>query len=265
MTSHNATEACLLRIGQVRAEPVKGDLNANFRTLTNLLERTDNGSCDVIVTSECFLDGYISTEEHVTADDLRDYAIDPAIDPRVATLADHARRLNAWIIFGCLRREGDAIFNTALVINRNGAIVGSYDKTHCQRHDRKHAPGAGLPVFDSEFGRFGVLICADRRWPETVRSLALQGARVIFNPTYGMACDLNLAMMRTRAYESEVFIAFTHPRQSLVTDPAGNVLCDERQPGPALAVTAINLADVDAARLSPSAHLRDRRPDIYTL
>ena len=65
-------------------------------------------------------------------------------------------------------------------------MVGSYDKTHCQNTDAKYLEGRSLPVFQSDFGTFGVMICADRRWPETVRTLAAKGARVIFNPTYGM-------------------------------------------------------------------------------
>jgi hypothetical protein len=71
--------------------------------------------------------------------------------------------------------------------------------------------------------------------------------------------------MRTRAFESEVFIAFTHPRQSLLTGPGGRVHCDQRKPHPPIACTCIDLAEADAARSTPSAHLRDRRGDLYQL
>ena len=98
---------------------------------------------------------------------------------------------------------------------------------HCQTHDLKYTAGGSLPVFGADFGPFGVLICADRRWPETVRTLALKGARVIFNPTYGMHDERNLHMMQTRSYESELFIAFTHPQQALLTAPTGQVICNE--------------------------------------
>ena len=91
-------------------------------------------------------------------------------------------------------------------------------------HDFKYTPGKNLHAYESDFGSFGVMICADRRWPETARTLTLQGARVIFNPTYGMHDDLNLCMMKTRSYENGIFIVFTHPGQSLITDPKGATL-----------------------------------------
>ncbi|MBI4310748.1 MAG: carbon-nitrogen hydrolase family protein, partial [Chloroflexi bacterium] len=112
---------------------------------------------------------------------------------------------------------------------------------------------------------FGVMICADRRWPETVRSLALQGARVIFNPTYGMYGEQNLWLMRTRSYESEVFIAFTHPLEALLTGPEGEVVVDETREEIPFSVTEIDLTAVDQRRARESSHLKDRRTELYTL
>ena len=145
----------------------------------------------------------------------------------------------------------------------DGELAGCYDKTHCQTHDQKYLPGQSLPAFDSDFGPFGVLICADRRWPEAVRSLALQGARVIFNPTFGMCDDRNRRMMQTRSFESEVFIAFTHPAQSLLTGPEGEIVCNETPPADDYSITEIDLSQVDAVRARPAAHLKDRRSDLY--
>jgi predicted amidohydrolase len=257
--------ASRITVSQVRAEPLKSDVDANCDTLLGLLAAIEPGTCDVIVTPECFLDGYMANQPPVTPAELVRCAVDPASDLRVKRIAAEARRLRAWLVLGCTRRAGDDLFNTALLLDRSGSLVGSYDKTHCQTHDRKFTPGRHLAVFHGDFGPFGILICADRRWPEAVRSLAVQGARVIFNPTYGMADDMNLAMMRTRSFESEVFIAFTHPRQSLLTGPGGRVHCDQREPRPAFARTTIDLAEADAARATPSAHLRDRRTDLYQL
>lgn len=261
--------ASRITIGQIRAIPVKGGLDANHRTLLDLLAAAKPGMFDVIVTPECFLDGYWANQPQVTQTDMARCAIDPVTDARIQQIAAEARRLRAWLVLGCTRRDGDHLFNSALLLDRRGTLAGSYDKTHCQTHDRKFTPGRHLSVFHGDFGPFGILICADRRWPETVRSLALQGARVIFNPTYGMACNLNLAMMRTRAYESEVFIAFTHPRQSLITGPDGVVYCNEHadthgDETPMIARTMIDLAAVDRARASASAHLDGRRPELYT-
>jgi predicted amidohydrolase len=252
-----------LRIAQIRIVPEKGDLAGNFAALRLALEAVEKHRPDVVVTPECFLDGYVSTEKSVTRKNIGRFAIDPGSSVYAREIAGWAARRRSWFIFGCTRQTPAGVFNSALIFNRRGDIAGAYDKVHCQNSDRKYAPGNALPVFDSDFGKFGVVICADRRWPETVRALALQRARVVFNPTYGMSCDLNLAMMRTRSFESEVVIAFTHPSQSLITGPSGEVLVDDRRRGRRFTVTGVDLAEVDKVRRSPSAHLKDRRPEIY--
>jgi predicted amidohydrolase len=131
---------------------------------------------------------------------------------------------------------------------------------HLQKHDLKYTPGRHLNVYASDFGPFGVMICADRRWPETARTLTLRGARVIFNPTYGMRGDLNLCMMRTRSYENGIFIAFTHPGQSLITGPEGNIVCNNEDETKTYVVTEIDLSKAPA---NQGGHIADRRPDVY--
>jgi predicted amidohydrolase len=254
-----------LRVAQIKIYPEKGNLNANHERLMAVLDQVRAHRPDVVITPECYLDGYVVTEEWVDTDSLRDYAVDPQASRYVAEIARWAAAHNAWFILGCTRQAPEGAYNTALVLDRAGQLAGMYDKVHCQTHDRKFCAGNRLPVFRSDFGAFGVMICADRRWPETVRSLALGGARVVFNPTYGMCDARNLCMMQTRSYESEVWIAFTHPGQALVTGPKGEVLTDERAPDVLFVVSELDLAEVDKVRTGPSAHLRDRRPDVYAL
>jgi predicted amidohydrolase len=196
------------------------------------------------------------------------YAIDPVASGYVADVAHWAAENRTWVVLGCTRqadvRSAQAgVYNTALIINRAGEVIGHYDKTHCQTHDHKFLPGESLPVFESDFGLFGVLICADRRWPEAVRTLAVKGARIIFNPTYGMHDERNLHMMQTRSYESETFIIFTHPGQALVTGPRGEIVSNVVTNDSTFAIIEIDLAEVDRVRAGPSAHLRDRRVDLY--
>lgn len=254
-----------LRIAQIKVYPEKGNLAGNHQRLMAILDDVGRAHPDVVVTPECFLDGYVVTEAHVTRENIVEYAIDPARSAYVQAVADWAAFHRTWVILGCARAADGGAYNTALILNREGALAGLYDKVHCQTHDQKFLPGQRLPVFASDFGPFGVMICADRRWPETVRTLALQGARILFTPTYGMSNDLNLAMMRTRAYESEVLIAFTHPGQALITGPGGRVLYDETSPDAPFAITEVDLSAVDRARAGVSAHLKDRRPEVYVL
>jgi beta-ureidopropionase len=243
--------------------PEKGNLPGNYRRLMSVLAEIQSHAADIVVTPECFLDGYVSTEDWVTAENIVEYAIDPQESRFVRGVSEWARSNSAWFIFGCSRSSPEGVYNSALILDRTGRLAGAYDKTHCQTHDRKYVPGRRLAAYESDFGPFCVMICADRRWPETVRTLALQGARVIFNPTYGMDDELNLRMMQTRSYESEVFIAFTHPQQSLVTGPYGQIVCDVTDDSVTYAVCDLDLSDVDAIRAGESSHLKDRRPDLY--
>jgi len=107
------------------------------------------------------------------------------------------------------------------------------------------------------------MICADRRWPETVRTLALQGALIIFNPTYGQHDEKNLAVMRTRSFESETPIVFAHPGQSLFTNAGGDVLLNDTFAVPAFSVVEVNLTAVARLRADPESFLHSRRPRVY--
>lgn len=110
-----------------------------------------------------------------------------------------------------------------------------------------------------------MLICADRRSLEAVRSLAVRGARVMFIPSFGTHNELNAQMMPTRSLESEVFITFAHPGQSLIAEPKGRILLDATSPMQPFAECELDLDDVDRQWSRPGSSLRLRHPDVYRL
>jgi predicted amidohydrolase len=144
------------------------------------------------------------------------------------------------------------------MVDRNGRVAGHYHKTHLQSVDVRFSPGVDLPVFDMVWGRAGVLICADRRWPETARVLRLKGAKITLIPSYGMWHLDNEWWMRTRSYENENFIAFVHPNVAFVSDPKGQILAKLESNVPGMLV-----CDVDLSLVSNDKHIRDRRPELY--
>jgi beta-ureidopropionase len=249
-----------VRIGQIKVEPKKGALPENHATLLALLEDLGSHRLDVVVTPECFLDGYIASDPSISADELRRFAIDPRTSPYTRDVSQWARTNSVWVIYGCTRASGSRVLNSALVYDREGRIALTYDKLHLAEEDLKFAPGQTLHAFDTDFGRCGVMICADRRWPETARTLALQGSQIVFNPTFGFRGDLNVCMMRTRSYENEMFIVFTHPDEALITDPSGNVICRDTSQG-----TRFVVNEIDLSRAATFSHLEYRRPDVYQL
>jgi predicted amidohydrolase len=258
----SAKDSSSIRLALLRAVPTKWDLEANFKVFLEGVDLAVQQKADLLITPECWLDGYASPAADSTPERIRGIAQDLDSSPYLAKVAQLARKHGMSICFGFTSLEGQA-YNAAGLWDASGKLVGVYHKTHLQTHDLQYAPGRSLPVWPTAWGKMGIMICADRRWPETARTLRLQGARLILNPTYGMRNDLNEAMMRTRSYENQCFIAFAHPQQSLVTDPDGRVIAKENSAASEQSVPRILTCDIDLSRAKDDNHLRDRRPEIY--
>ncbi|HOZ47869.1 MAG TPA: carbon-nitrogen hydrolase family protein [Candidatus Hydrogenedentes bacterium] len=246
-----------VRLGLMRSVPVKWDLETNFKTWLRWLDEASAEKVELFITPEGWLDGYAAPDKASTPDRLGQVAQDPSSSPYLAKVSEEAQARRMYLCFGFTSLEDGRIYNAAGLWNDSGDLIGIYHKTHIQTHDHQYTPGEALPVWPSRWGPIGIMICADRRWPETARCLRLQGARLILNPTYGFRGDLNTAMMRTRAYENQCFIAFTHPEESLVTDPRGGVAAV------AADSEGVLVCEVDLSKAKDDNHLRDRRPSLY--
>ena len=208
-------------VAMIKAVPVEADREANWQTLKKLSEPLIGKNVDVMITPECFLDGYMVKNKKWSRDDLKANAEPGEEGKYVQRLKQLAMDLKCYIVAGfseCVDREN--IRNAAYLFDRSGEIKGKYYKIHVNQF---YTRGNDLPVFDCDFGRVGIVICADRRWPENIRVLRLKGAEVILMPTYGMHHEDNRMWMQTRAYENGIFICFTHPMQGLITGPTGKV------------------------------------------
>jgi predicted amidohydrolase len=222
-----------VRLGLFTAEPVKWDVEANWRVFEQVLAARAALKPDVVVTPECFLDGYAAAAKDWTPERFERIAQDRATSPYVARVRMLAEKYRTQILFGLT-------------------------ETHLQNHDLRVTAGGDLPAFDLPWGKTGVLICADRRWPETARVLRLKGARLLLVPSYGMWGLDNEWWMRTRAYENENFLAFVHPKVAFVADPDGKVMAKLETNVPDMLVV-----DVDLSKVHEHRHLRDRRPELY--
>jgi predicted amidohydrolase len=128
-----------IRVAQIKVFPEKGKMATNHKRLTSVLGEIEEVGAnnhspvpDVVVTPEGFLDGYVSTEPSVTKADMVNYAVDPATSEYTLEASAWARRNETWFIYGCTRKEKDQVFNTALIYDRSGSLVGMYDKLHLQ-------------------------------------------------------------------------------------------------------------------------------------
>ena len=245
-------------IAQMRGVPVKWDTTANLATFVTQASAAGEEHPDIFITPECWLDGYAAPDKVSTREKLMAVAQPLQGSPALDKVAELAKRYHMWICFGFSSLEDGKLFNTSGLWNREGALAGVYHKTHIQTHDVQYDLGMDLPVWDSEWGKLGMMICADRRWPETVRALRLQGARLILNPTYGMHGEMNLKIMQVRAWENQCFIAFTHPQQSLLVNPKGETVLKVDSDQSGYSITTIDLSEA-----RDDNHLRDRRPELY--
>jgi predicted amidohydrolase len=132
----------------------------------------------------------------------------------IEAFRERAKRGNTYIVAGSIaNRCGDRIFNTALLFDRRGEIVGSYDKVHLFdalgiRESDVMSPGSSLLVHQADFGKIGVVICYDIRFPELARTLALKGVEYLFVPTafYSPRLDHWTDLVRITALQNLFYV-----------------------------------------------------------
>lgn len=147
----------------------------------------------------------------------------------VAELSRAAARNKVWIVAGLYLYDGDAIYNSAVLFDRAGRIAGIYRKVQLPLHEWTDGmkPGDELPVFETDFGRIGIMICHDTMFPEVARGLALRGAELIAVPIWG-GQDV---CVRARAMENGVWVicsGYDYPTQ--IIDPTGQLIAEAKQP-----------------------------------
>jgi len=243
-----------LTVGMIKVVPVKWRPDVNMATLERLIPQIAAAGAQLVITPECFVDGYVIHDEAWTAERFAEVCEPGPDGPRAARLREIAAECGVWLVAGLSEQREDGFFNTAHVIAPDGSFVGQYDKI--QVHER-YQHGKSLPVFETDFGVLGVTICADRRWPEIMRSLRLRGARLIAMPTYGMSGQRNAGWMQTRAYENACWVCFTHPKESLICNPDGEVAAQLAGDPEFL----LHTCDLDLA--GGANMLDERRPDVY--
>jgi predicted amidohydrolase len=160
--------------------------------------------------------------------------------PTTEALGEAARKRSAWIVAGIYEREGPAVYNTAVLIDRAGRVAGRYRKVYIPREEMEGGitPGNDYPVFRTDFGSVGLMICWDVQYADPARALALRGAEMILMPIWGG----NETLAKARAIENHVWLVssgYNFPTRIL--GPDGETLAAAPARGQA-AVATIDLA-----------------------
>ena len=171
---------------------------------------------------------------------------EPIPGPTTDYFSGLAKQHSLHIAVSLYEREGHLVYNTAVLLSSEGKLLGKYRKV-CLPHgevEKGVAPGTNYPVFDTKFGKVGLMICYDGFYPEVARALTANGAEVIAWPVWG--CDPLLA--RARACENRVYVVsstFTDPKNdwmiSAVIDRTGKVVAQAKESG-SVVVTEADLS-----------------------
>ena len=124
--------------------------------------------------------------------------------PSTAYFGTLAKQHNLYIVAGLVERDSKTIYNTSALIGPDGKMVGKYRKVTLPRSEITSGvtPGHEYPVFDTRFGKVGMMICYDGFFPEVARQLTINGAEVIAWPVWG--CNPMLA--KARSCENHVYV-----------------------------------------------------------
>ncbi len=218
---------------------------------------------------------------------MRENALEAGGEPAVPALAELSREHGVWHLVGSLTLKSDdgRMFNRSLLISDEGAVVAAYDKIHMFdatlpsgtviRESSAYRPGERAVIAETPWGRLGMTVCYDLRFPHLYRALAQRGAVMLAIPS-SFQRETGRAhwhtLLKARAIENAAFVIAPamcgdHPGKrmtyghSLVVDPWGEVMAEGGEL-PGVIYADLDLSRVDAVRsMLPSlAHDRPFAP-----
>jgi predicted amidohydrolase len=254
-------EGTPVTVAALSLTPEPWDKLANFAKLERFARQAAGQGAQVILAPEGFLEGYVGNQHRTPGLTRERYAAEAAeaLDgPLLTRIRDLARELKVHLMTGFAERRGDAVFNSAVLFGPDGQVVLHYSKSHTMNDEPFNTKGEAFPVAATSFGRLGALICFDRQVPEAARLLALQGADLLLVPAWGSYGEMNDLMMRVRAYENGVHLAFVHPKRALLIDASGQILAQDEGEH-----DQIVMARFPVPSRRKGSLLQYRRPELY--
>jgi predicted amidohydrolase len=185
-----------VRLATVHHRPTGKSPRANCEEFAPLVAEAARRRADLVVLGETVHYVGVGKKPHQVAEAIP--------GPSTKYFGDLAHKHSLHIVVSLYERDGRVIYNAAVLIGPDGRVIGKYRKV-CLPHAEIEAgvmPGSDYPVFETKFGKVGMMVCYDGFFPEVARELAKRGAEVIAWPVWG--CDPLLA--RARANENRVFI-----------------------------------------------------------
>lgn len=254
----------------------------NISKAQKMIKKAANKGADIVILPEIFNCPYHHSY-------FRDYAEKYPEGTTIKMLSSTAKENGVYVVGGSIPEidDNNILYNTCFTFDRNGNLIGKHRKVHLFdinikdgikfQESKVFKSGSSTTIFDTEFGKLGTAICYDIRFPELIRLMALEGAKIIivpaaFNMTTGPAHWETL--FKCRALDNQVFMVGASPARninssytaygnSLVANPWGQIICrmDEKE---GIEICEINLDFIDEIR-EQLPLLKHRRTDFYTL
>lgn len=260
-----------MKIGFIQFQPYLCDLSKTIESLDRLLDRAV--SADLIVLPELCNSGYNFDSFNMAFETSEETANSRFIDFLISRASDN----NQFIVSGFNERDGDLLYNSAVLIGPRG-YIGKYRKLHLFMNEKKYfQPGnSGLPVFDIGECKIGMLVCFDWIFPETWRILAIQGADIICHPSNLVLPGLAQRAVPVQSLMNRVYIITSNrigrekelkfTGLSTISDPIGGILLQASEDEVRVGIVD---ADINMARdkniTSGNNIFFDRRPGEYSL
>lgn len=264
-----------IRITCIQMHSVTGKKEENLAKMKRMGDQAlrDYPDTDLLLFPEYALTGCECDPEASRA------LAEPLDGPSIKNMADYARENHVFLAFGFVERSSEVHkpYNSVVLIDNQGHTLGQYRKMHlvAEENPMISKGNSDYPVFDTEIGKIGMMICWDSAFPETARILALKGADYILIPAAWekpQQRDWDL-VHQARAFDNVIYTACCNQvgidssleffGRSKITAPDGQPISNVIDDIECSVSAQFNYKDKEPLRAGYYALLRDRRPDTY--
>ncbi len=258
-----------MKITVIQFSPVFGDSEKNIARLKPLLEKAKDAG--LIVLPELANSGYNFKDKN----EAFRLSEDPENSVFAEFLTSFCIQNNSTVVTGFNERADPKIYNSALLIDRTG-IIGKYRKIHLFMNEKEcFEPGNLMPrPFDVDGVKIGMLVCFDWMFPEIYRTLSLQGADVICQPSNLVLPGKAQKAIPVHAMINRVFVVLANRTgternliftgNSLIAGPNGEIIAQASSKGEEVLMVDVEISVSKNKMITQNNHaFDDRRPEFY--
>ncbi|MDO4621424.1 MAG: carbon-nitrogen hydrolase family protein [Eubacteriales bacterium] len=257
----------------IQFAPVTNDKAANIRKMGSWIEsvKAEHPFVDLILFPELAINGYDATKE-----EFRAMAETPEHGDALEAMKIMARICRTYIAYGYAEDGGEDMYNSMIMIGRDGEVVENYRKIHPFADEKKWCvAGEEWKVAETDFGKVGMMICYDTSFPEAAGTLARMGAEMLAistnweDPhlydwdlvTAARAFDNSLHVVSSNRVGRDRILSFSG--HSRILSPMGRPICELMEPEEGYIYAELDLEETNRLRSGYYTSIRDRRPNTY--